>query len=211
MQIKHEWRKKEKQVYLPKKKPEVITIPAYQFITVKGVGNPNSKEFSKYIEALYSVAYAIKMTLKKVKNPPKNYIDWTVYPLEGVWDISEKAKQNFNGVIDKNELVFELMLRQPDFVTIDFFNEMLALTKKKKSNPFLETLEFKKIKEGNCIQMLHVGSYDNEATTFTKMETFATAKNLIRKSKIHREIYLSDFRKVSEEKLKTVLRFQIEN
>lgn len=209
--MKHEWRKKEKAIYFPKAKPELITLPAYKFITISGEGNPNSEAFSEYIGALYSVAYAIKMTYKKLDSTPSNYVDWTVYPLEGVWDITDKAKQEFTGTINKDDLVFTLMIRQPDFVTDSFFKEMLEFTKNKKPNPLLDKVKFESITEGKCIQMLHIGSYDNESFSFDVMEAFAKEQNLIRESKIHREIYLSDFRKVDEEKLKTVLRFKISN
>lgn len=205
--MKHEWRKKEKGLYIPKPQPELITLPEFQFLTINGAGNPNSSYFSDCIGALYSVAYAIKMTYKKRNELPDDYIDWTVYPLEGVWDISDKAKANFNGIIDKNELVFTLMIRQPSFVTQTYFEEMLAFTKQKKPHPLLENVKFQSITEGKCIQMLHIGSYDDEPNTFAKMETFAEQQNVKRVSKMHREIYLSDFRKVPEEKLKTVLRF----
>ena len=155
------------------------------------------------------MAYAIKMTLKKLDKKPINYIDWTVYPLEGLWDINEKAKQNFNGKINKDDLIFDLMLRQPNFIDQQFFNEMVEVTKKKKPHPLLEKLVFKKIREGKCVQMMHIGSYDSEPTTFHKMEEYTKSLGLIRKSKKHREIYLTDFRKVPQEKLKTVLRFQL--
>lgn len=207
--MKHEWRKKEKTVYLPKNKPEIIDVPEYQFVTISGEGNPNSAHFADYIAALYSLSYAIKMTLKKADNPPQNYVDYTVYPLEGVWDISDEAKKNFSGAINKDDLVFTLMIRQPDFVDQAFFEEMLALTKKKKPQKLLEQLQFEKITEGKCIQMLHIGSYDSESESFSLMEAFAEKEGLKRVSKIHREIYLSDFRKVAEEKLKTVLRFGV--
>lgn len=209
MATKYEWRKKEKSVYLPKGKPELIDIPAYQFVSIKGEGNPNSPHFVDYISALYSLSYAIKMTLKKVENPPQNYTDYTVYPLEGVWDINEVAKKNFTGKINKDDLVFTLMIRQPNFVSQAFYEEMLALTKKKKPQELLAELKFEKITEGKCIQMLHVGSYDKESESFKTMEAFAKEQNLTRISKMHREIYLSDFRKVAEEKLKTVLRFGV--
>lgn len=209
--MKYEWRKKEKSIYLPKNKPELIDVPEYQFIVLSGEGNPNSEFFSECIGALYSVAYAIKMTLKKVETPPKDYQDWTVYPLEGVWDISEKAKLNFDGKINKDELVFDLMIRQPDFISNSFFSEMLEFTKNKKPNHLLDKIKFQKITDGKSIQMLHIGSYDNEPESFRQMEKFATDLNLKRKSKIHREIYLSDFRKVPEEKLKTTLRFQLQS
>ena len=157
----------------------------------------------------HSVAYAIKMNLKKVDAPPAGYQDWTVYPLEGVWDISEEAKKNYDGTLNKDELVFDLMIRQPDFVTKDFFDEMLAFTKSKKPNKLLDRMELQKMTDGKCVQMLHIGSYDDEPASFARMEKFASDLNLQRKSKIHREIYLSDFRKVPKEKLKTTLRFKV--
>ncbi len=209
--MKHEWRKKEKGIYFPKAKPELINIPTYKFITISGEGNPNSEDFGKYIGALYSVAYAIKMTYKKLDTTPSNYIDWAVYPLEGIWDIKDQAKKEFTGVINKDDLVFTLMIRQPNFVDETFFNEMLEFTKNKKPNQLLEHVKFEHITEGKCVQMLHIGSYDNEAASFEIMESFAKEQNLIRQSKIHREIYLSDFRKVAEDKLKTVLRFSVLN
>lgn len=211
MSIKHEWRKQEKAVYIPKKKPEVVDIPEYQYLVISGEGNPNSEMFSECIGALYGVSYAIKMNLKKMDVTPKRYIDWIVYPLEGVWDLKEETKQNFTGQINKDDLVFDLMIRQPDFVSNEFFKEMLEFANKKNPNELFNKLRLEKITEDKCIQMMHIGSYDNEPETFKIMEKFAESQNLVRKSKVHREIYLSDFRKVPVEKLKTVLRFQLKD
>lgn len=207
--LKYEWRKKEKGIYLPKAKPELVDLPEYKFVTIAGEGNPNSEHFAEYIGVLYAVSYTIKMTLKKREPKPKGYMDYTVYPLEGVWDITEEARKIFDGTVNKDDLVFTLMIRQPDFVSDTFFKEMLDLAKKKKPHPLLENVQFETIREGKCIQMLHIGPYDNETESFKAMEAFATAKNWHRVSKIHREIYISDFRKVAPEKLKTVLRFQV--
>ncbi len=102
------------------------------------------------------------------------------------------------------------MIRQPDFVAIDFANEALERTKKKKPHDLLNKVRFETMEEGPCVQMLHAGSYDSEPDSFKKMEEFAHTKNLKRISLIHREIYLSDARKVAPEKLRTVLRFQVE-
>jgi len=206
---KHEWRKKEKEFYLPKDKPSLIHIPKYKFIVLSGKGNPNSVFFNECITALYSVAYAIKMTLKKIEITPDGYQDYTVYPLEGIWDINDDAKKKFTGTINKDDLVFDLMLRQPEFVTKAFFNQMLALTQEKKPQDLLDKIKFKSIKEGKCIQMMHIGSYDDEPSSFKIMEEYAFSLGLKRKSKIHKEIYISDFRKVEEAKLKTVLRFKV--
>ncbi|WP_289040595.1 GyrI-like domain-containing protein [uncultured Zobellia sp.] len=208
--IKHEWRKSEKTIYLGGKTPTIIEVPSFSFITLSGAGNPNSTYFQECIGTLYSVAYAIKMNLKTLNRKPVNYLDWTVYPLEGVWDITNKAKTNFNGTINKDDLVFDLMIRQPDFVDQELFNEMLELVRTKKPNKHLEQVHFKEITEGKCIQMIHIGSYDNEHASFLEMERYATQNNLVRISKIHREIYLNDFRRVPEEKLKTMLRFNVQ-
>ena len=208
--MKHEWRKKEKKIYIPKTKPEIIEVPEYNFLTISGKGNPNNPEFANYIGALYPICYGIKMGLKK--NPVlKNYYDYTVYPLEGVWDISDEAKKTYikETVLNKDDLVFTLMVRQPVFITKEYVLETVDKVKTKKQNPLLNEVKFQKITEGKCIQMLHIGSYDNEPETFKIMEEFAKTQNLNRISKIHREIYLSDFRKVAPEKLKTVLRFNV--
>jgi len=206
--MKYEWRKKEKEIYLPPKKPQRIKIPSFQYFLVDGQGNPNDPLFGEYIGALYSVSYAIRMSYKNGFSPPDFY-EYTVYPLEGFWDISEEAKKNYTGVIDKDSFVFKLMIRQPDFVTDSLAKEALERTLKKKPNKFLKKVKFCEIEEGESVQMMHLGSYDNEPETFRIMETFCQENNLVRKSKQHKEIYISDPRKVATEKLKTVLRFKV--
>ena len=209
MPDKHEWRKKEKYLYLPKEKPEVIDVPAFRFITLRGEGSPAGERFSEIIGTLYSIAYGIKMLPKRMETKPNGYFDFTVYPLEGVWDINDEAKKTFSGTVNKEDFVYELMIRQPDFVDEEFYSEIFKAVKKKKHNPLLELMEFKAISEGKCIQMLHVGKYEDEPLSFQKMEQFSKSEGYSRTSKVHREIYLSDARKVSPEKLKTVLRFKI--
>jgi hypothetical protein len=114
--MKHDWKKNDKQYYLPKNKPETIVIPKFNYYTIGGKGNPNDDFFAEYIGVLYSLSYAIKMSPKQ-GFAPENYAEYTVFPLEGVWDIDEEAKKNYNGTLDKNALVFKLMMRQPDFVS----------------------------------------------------------------------------------------------
>lgn len=206
--MKLEWKKDEKQFYLPKNTPEVITVPGFKFFTIGGKGNPNDAFFAEYIGVLYSLSYAVKMSPKKGL-APAGYFDYTVYPLEGIWDLTDEAKKSFNGSINKNDLVFKLMIRQPDFVDAEFARQMLELTSKNKPHRLLEQVRFEEITDGECIQMMHLGSYDDEPASFKIMEEFAIKQNYMRISKVHREIYLSDARKVSSEKLKTVLRFVV--
>jgi hypothetical protein len=206
--MKQDWKKVDKQYYLPKTKPDLVKVPPFKFFSIRGQGDPNDKPFQENIGVLYSLAYAIKMSPKN-NFAPKDYFEYTVYPLEGIWDLTEEAKKSNSKTLDKSQLVFNLMIRQPDFVTTDFALEAIERTKKKKYHPLLEKVRFEIIKDNNCIQMMHIGSYDSEPASFKEMEDYCIQNGYIRESKQHREIYLSDFRKVSPDKLKTVLRFKI--
>ena len=204
----HSWRKHEKQLYLPPARPVRIKVPPLSFYTIQGEGNPNSEAFGAYIKVLYSVSYAIRMSPKKGMAPDA-YTPYTVYPLEGVWDLQEEARARYTGTLNKDDLAFTLMIRQPDFVNPDYADRMLDWTREHKPHPLLAQVRFAQIEEGECIQMLHLGPYDDEPASFAHMETFASEQGLHRTHKTHREIYLSDARKTPPEKLKTVLRFQV--
>ena len=206
--MKHDWKKVEKKFYLPTTEPELIKIPPFKFFTIEGKGNPNDKFFADFIGVLYSVSYAVKMSPKNGIEPV-DYFDYTVYPLEGIWDISEEAEKRVFEKLDKDSLVFNLMIRQPGFVTKEFASEIILRTSQKKPHHLFEKVKFEIIEDRECVQMLHIGSYDNEQESFKKMEDFCQENNFIRELRQHREIYLSDARKVSPEKLKTVLRFKI--
>lgn len=204
--MKYEWRKKEKELYLPKANPILVEVPEQKFIMLRGSGDPNDKEFTEAIGVLYSLAYAIK-TMPKKGIVPEGYFDYTVFPLEAIWDKGEKSK--YSDILIKEDLVYTMMIRQPDFVTQDLLDKAINIVKKKKPHDLLEKIGFESINEGLCVQMLHVGSYDNEPESFDIMSEFCKRNNLIRKSNVHREIYISDARKVSPDSLKTVLRFEV--
>jgi hypothetical protein len=121
--MKLDWKKDDKRYYLPKAEPEELFVPAFNFFAIDGAGDPNGQEFPAYIEALYAASYAVKMSPKKGKAPPE-YADYAVYPLEGVWDISDEAKAR-GGAWDKKSLVFTLMMRQPDFVRPEYARSTL--------------------------------------------------------------------------------------
>ena len=206
---KYEWKKKEKNLYLPKAKPEIIDIPSFKFFTLEGKGNPNDEFFADYVGALYSLSYGVKMSYKKGIEP-KGFYDYIVYPLEGVWDLTEKGREDYKkGFINKEELLFKLMIRQPDFVDEVYAKFILEEVKKNKPNVLLNDVKFEEIEEGKVVQMLHVGSYDSEVESFKIMEEFVKESGFERAEKLHKEIYLSDARKVEAEKLKTILRFKV--
>lgn len=204
--MKFEWRKKEKNLYLPKEKADIIEVPIHKFIMIEGKGNPNNQEFADKVAVLYSVAYGIRMMPKKGITP-EGYFEYTVYPLEGIWDLTESAKEL--DYLNKDELVYQIMIRQPDFVDEKVFSIAMEQVEKKKPSKYLSDVKFITIEDGLSVQMMHVGSYDDEAETFKLMDDFIKENNLERVEMTHREIYLSDARKVEKSKLKTVLRYRV--
>lgn len=200
---KYDWKKKEKIFYLSSKEPQLITFPAFKFFSLSGQGNPNDEFFADYIQCLFSLSYAAKMRWKK-----ETGLDYSVYPLEGTWSL-KSSNQIDSDSFNKNDLQFTLMIRQPDFISKEYAYEIMKQVKNKKQYPLLDKVTFDIIEEGLCVQMLHIGSYDTEPITFRKMNSFISMHNLSRTNAIHREIYLSDARRVQKDKLKTMLRFQV--
>jgi hypothetical protein len=201
---KVDYKKDFKDLYLPITTPVIVDVPAMKFISIAGEGNPNGQAFSQVVEALYALSYAVKMSYKSKEVPP-GYFEYTVFPLEGVWDLVDKDKP----MTDKDNYRYNIMIRQPDFLTRELFERFLATTKEKKPNPFLDRAVFETIEEGLCCQMLHIGCYDDEPESFRQMESYCASHGYTRESHLHREIYLSDPRKTAVDKLRTVLRFPV--
>jgi hypothetical protein len=204
-----DFKKEYKEFYMPKGKPEIVTIPKMNYIAVRGKGNPNEEdcEYKKSIELLYGIAYTIKMS-KKGDHKIEGYFDYVVPPLEGFWwqetvdGIDYSHKENFQWIS---------VIRLPDFVTkADFDWAIEEATRKKKID--FSKVEFLEIEEGLCVQCMHSGSYDDEPATVAAMDKFIADngyENDISDTRRHHEIYLSDARKVTPEKLKTVIRHPI--
>jgi len=201
---KIEYRKAYKELYLPKTTPSIIDIPAISFLVIDGKGDPNGETFALETEALYSLSYAVKMSYKSQKIP-LGFYDYTVFPLEGVWDLADKSKS----ITDKSNFSYAIMIRQPDFLTDVLFEGFLEVTKKKKPNFCLDKARFETMTDGLCCQVLHSGSYDSEPVSFDRMKQFCLDNGYERSSLTHREIYLTDPRKTEASKLKTVLRFKV--
>ena len=203
--MKHEW-KSMKNLYMPGQKPEIITVPEQKFFMIGGQGNPNSEEFAQRVGVLYSLSYTVRM-MPKQGYTPEGYFEYTVYPLEGVWDLTEEGRKA--DVLDKEQLLYTIMIRQPDFTTEEVAYRALETVQKKKPHPLLDEVTFGTMEDGLAVQMLHVGPYDDEPRTFEVMKDFIEKNNLEVASMKHREIYLSDARKTEQAKLKTVLRYRV--
>ncbi|MBO0481853.1 GyrI-like domain-containing protein [Candidatus Enterococcus courvalinii] len=199
---KIEWRKTEPG-YRVTKKTQILEMPAQNFFTIKGVGDPNQEDFQRRIGALYPVSYAIKMSPKNNWAIP-NYQPYTVYPLEGQWGLQEKYLQE--KVMLKEHFAYQLMIKQPDFVTPEIAQLAMKRSAKKIPEDLLAQLQFETIEEGLVGQILHIGSYDEEQMSFDKLAVFLEEEGYQRIGKEHKEIYLSDPRRVAPEKRKTILR-----
>lgn len=185
-------------------KPVILSIPMFKFVTIQGEGNPNDDRFARDVSALYAMTYAVKMSYRQ-PNPPPDYYSYTIFPMEGVWDLIDYSKPS----TDKNNYKYTLMIQQPDFLTKDLFDSFQALMKKKKPSGELHKVTYVEHEEGLVCQMLHLGSFDNEPQTFAMMESYTLAQGYQRISKLHREIYYSDPRRTAQDKLKTLLRFSV--
>ena len=204
-----DFKKEYKEFYMPKGKPEIVTVPKINYIAVRGKGNPNEEEgeYKKSIELLYGIAYTIKMS-KKGDHKIEGYFDYVVPPLEGFW-----WQENVDGIDYSHKENFQWIsvIRLPDFVTkADFEWATEEATRKKKMD--FSKVEFLTLEEGLCVQCMHSGSYDDEPATVAAMDKFIADngyENDISDTRRHHEIYLSDARKVAPEKLKTVIRHPI--
>lgn len=203
--MKYEWKKEEKYLYGAKQKPAMIEVPSQRFIMISGQGNPNEADFANRVSALYSLAYGIKMLYKKLHKGDSDatYTDFTVYPLEGIWENASEEE------FDKNKLKYKIMIKQPDFITKDIFDSALENVKQKKHNSLYDEITLEDLEGTRAIQVLHIGSFDTEPFSFKKMEEMIKENDLVRTSNSHIEIYLSNKNRTAEEKLKTILRYNL--
>ena len=201
--MKYEWRKANREIYQIKSDPCLIDVPAQSFIMIDGKGNPNAADFSERVGALYSLAYAIKMNYKKTA-AEQEFTDFTVYPLEGLW------QQEQAGELIKEELIYTIMIGQPDFITEEMVKKALEQVRVKKPNPLYDEIRFEEMTEGVCVAVLHLGPFDEEPHSFAKMDAFCQNQQLTRISHTHREIYLNNLNRIDPSKLKTILRYKVQ-
>jgi hypothetical protein len=195
--FKKEW----KHLYNPPKTEfSVLDVPKMQFLMVDGHGDPNTaQEYQDAIEALYAVAYKMKFISKKTLEK-----DYVVPPLEGLWWAEDMA--TFSTARDKSQWDWTMMIMTPDWVTAEIFDNSVEQVREAKNLLSLDKVRLEHYHEGLSVQIMHLGSFDDEGPVLAEMHSeFIPGNEYIENGK-HHEIYLSDFRKVSPEKLRTVLR-----
>ena len=204
-----DFKKEYKEFYLPKERPEIVTVPRANYAAVRGQGDPNEPDgaYQQAIAVLYAVAYTIKMS-KKGDHRIDGYYDFVVPPLEGFW-----WQDEIDGVDYGNKAGFQwyAVIRLPDFVTgADFAWAVAEAGRKKRLD--CSGAEFLTVDEGLCVQILHVGPFDDEPRSVALMDEHIRQQgyeNDFSATRLHHEIYLSDARKAAPEKWRTVIRHPI--
>ncbi|MGM9605964.1 MAG: GyrI-like domain-containing protein [Oscillospiraceae bacterium] len=204
-----DYKKEYREFYLPKEKPEIVTVPPMNYIAVSGAGDPNEEggAYKAAIGLLYGVAFTIKMS-KKSNHRIEGYFDYVVPPLEGFWQ--QEGVDGFD-LTRKEEFRWISVIRLPDFVTRADFDWAVVEAANKKKQDF-SPVEFLTLEEGLCVQMMHIGPFDEEAASVARMDEFLAEngyENDFSDSRLHHEIYLSDARRVDPAKWKTVIRHPI--
>jgi hypothetical protein len=203
--LKHEWKKDEKEYYKVGKQPTLIKIPSQKFVTINGHGNPYGADFAEKTNSLYSLSYTIKSNHKRnCSNPDEAlkylFTDYAVYPLEGVWTGIATIEEDFDYVI---------MIRQPDFVTLEMFETAVSQTQKKKPSELYEDVSFDIDVGGFYMQILHKGPFESEQDAIQKMDSLTLESGFERIDRTHREIYLKSPLKTESEKLETIIRYAV--
>lgn len=204
-----DYKKGYKEFYIPNNKPEIVIIPKMNYIAVRGCGNPNEEggEYQRAISILYAVAYTIKMSYKG-NHKMKGFFEYVVPPLEGFW-----WQDGVQGVDYSNKSAFQWIsvIRLPEFVTKNDFDWAVSEASRKKKID-CSSAEYLTVDEGLCVQIMHLGSFDNEPETVALLDEYLEEhgyKNDINETRLHHEIYLTDARRMAPEKWKTVIRHPI--
>ena len=204
-----DFKKEYKEFYMAKNKPQIVDVPRVSYIAVRGKGDPNEEngEYQKAISVLYAVAYTLKMSYK-TDYRIEGFFEYVVPPLEGFW-----WQDNIDGVnySDKSSFNWISVIRLPDFVTEKDFKWAIETAEKKKKLD-CSSAEFLTVDEGLCVQIMHIGAFDDEPKTVAVMDKFLEDngyENDMNDKRFHHEIYMSDARKVAPEKWKTIIRHPI--
>lgn len=206
-QVKLDYKKEYKDLYMPKNKPTLIKVPAMNFFMIDGKGIPDSDEYHSAMQSLYSFTFTIKMS-KMTGNQPPGYFEYVVPPLEGLWSC-EDGPLAFE---KKDQWIWTSMIRQPEFVTQEVYLNTSDEIAKKKPEIDVTKVRFETLEEGLCVQIMHKGPYNEEQSSIDQILQYIEENNLqvdFESGRRHHEIYLSDPRRCKPENLKTVIRYPV--
>lgn len=197
-------KRERKEFYAPKNTAwAVVDVPAQQFIAADGTGNPNTAPaYADAVQALYAVAYTLKFAAKRTEGG-----DFVVAPLEGLW-WADRPEAFTSGA--KDDWSWTMLISMPSWITAETIEEARQTALAEKKLPAVSRVRHLTLHEGLSAQVLHIGSYDDEAPVLHELHHTWLAANGLRPTGLHHEVYLSDPRRTAPEKLRTVLRQPVE-
>lgn len=205
-----DFKKEYRELYQPKSEPGIVTVPKANYIAVRGKGDPNEAggAYQQAISVLYAVAYTLKMSYRN-NYAMQGFFEYVVPPLEGFWH--QAHMEEGIDYANKASFCWVSVLRLPDFVMKKDFDWAVETAAKKKKLD-CSAAEYLTIDEGLCVQMMHLGSFDDEPATVARMDAYVAQNGYVNDmgaDRWHHEIYLSDVKKVAPEKYKTIIRHPI--
>lgn len=197
----HDMKKTLRHLYNPSAKAiSIVDVHEMNYLMIDGTGNPSSEAYQKAVEAIYALAHGIRAVSRKEN------LNFTVMPLEGLWTFGGQAKNTFKpDDADNSNLEWTLMILQPAHVIDEDVDEARETVRRKKSPDLLDDVRFEAYHEGEAVQIMHVGSYDDEGDKVKQLHDYIKANDW-QIGKRHHEIYLNDSRKVAPSMLKTIIR-----
>jgi hypothetical protein len=201
---KTDFTKKYKAYYTAKTEPELVQLDPVVYLSVTGKGDPSAKEYADKIQLLYTTAYAIKFSFKAREE------DFVVPKLEALWWFDEERYKDISikeapTLVPRSEWYYRLLIRMPESIGDKDIVHAVRIAADKQPDIIPEKPELFTLREGKCVQLLHIGPFDREPESLEKIQFF-TKEHKLKRNGLHHEIYLSDFRKTSPEKLRTILR-----
>ncbi|MCI1666279.1 MAG: GyrI-like domain-containing protein [Atopobiaceae bacterium] len=204
-----DFKREYREFYLPPREPGIVDVPEMTYLAVRGSGDPNEEDgsYKRALDVLYSIAYTIRMS-HKGDHAITGFYEYVVPPLEGFWwqkgraGVDHTRKETFNWIS---------MIRVPEFVTQDVFEWAKDEAERKKGID-CSLAELYDVREGTCVQAMHLGPFENEPETIDLMDEYAARQGYeldFNERRLHHEIYLSDPRRTAPEKRKTVIRHPI--
>jgi hypothetical protein len=190
-----------KGVYKAKKNPELIDVPVGRFLAIDGKGDPNGEEYQQAMTALYGVAYTLKFHYKALGR------DFKVMALEGLWWIVGRTF-DMNDPAPRESWRWTSMIRVPDYVDEAALTEILPKLVEKRGEKVRE-VRLTDFDEELSAQIMHIGPYSEETSTINRLHSWV-AEQGYRLRGNHHEIYMSDPRRTSPDKLKTIIRHPVE-
>lgn len=176
---------------------DIVDVPPLRYLMIDGAGDPNTaEEYRAALETLYPVAYRLKFLSKRELER-----DYVVTPLEALWWADHM--DTFTVARDKSRWKWTLMNLVPDGIPDELVDRARASAA---DAPLIDRLRVETLREGRCVQTLHIGAYDDEGPVLARMHDEFIPAHGLRMIGRHHEIYFNDPRRTDPPKLRTLLR-----